>query len=139
MYLSARLVVLLLAFLVLAPSGASAQFSWSRMRATETVVAIIFQNCEISFQQSCVWTFQGRKWSVKFPTNTIVATKTRVYYMQINFDNLRCTSPGLSPARCRILAIADDGDILLSIDSPLGAQTNQSWHIDAPMEIKWIP
>jgi hypothetical protein len=114
---------------------AQGSINWNTALPRESIAAIVFRGCRISAREGCVWTFQNRTWTVTFPTERIVARKIDGYYKQINFEDLRCASPGLKPVRCRIVSVPFDREHLLLIESPSGDEAAQSWRIPPPVAV----
>lgn len=122
-----------------APSSARAQsgVDWHATPAQQLIESITFKDCRISARLGCAWTFQNYTWMVYFPADRAVARKIDGYYKQINFENLRCVSPGLKPVSCRIVSIPFDREHLLMIDAQVADEAQQSWRIAAPVAVRY--
>jgi 5-methylcytosine-specific restriction endonuclease McrA len=118
-------------------TGAQTSINWHTALPKESVESIAFRNCRISARDSCNWTFQDRRWTIFFPTERIAARKVDGYYKQINFENLRCVSPGLKPTRCHIVSMPFDREHLLLIDPQSGDEGQQTWRIAAPIAVRY--
>ncbi|MBM3527329.1 MAG: hypothetical protein FJX62_04500 [Alphaproteobacteria bacterium] len=137
MHCIVALGMLAVAVLTSAPANAQGSINWHTALPKESVETIVFRDCRISARESCNWTFQDRRWTIFFPTERIEARKVDGYYKQINFENLRCVSPGLKPVSCRIVSIPFDREHLLMIDAQVADEAQQSWRIAAPVAVRY--